>query len=363
MKARVLFDSPVRDPTIYWATGFRTPDPFLYVETNDGKWLVVSELEYTRARNQAKPEIEVLLLEKPSFIEELLGLLRRLRVTEVAIPQTFPTVAYAGIKRKGHTITIVKDLFPERAIKTDAEVGHIKEAQQAIEAVFELAIERLRNTTIRDGIVWEGNTILTSHELRSSMDLELYRRGFINPHEIIIASGDEAAQPHNIGSGPILANTPIVFDIFPRSRSNFYWSDMTRTVVRGELNDETKRMYRFVKEAQELGLSMVRDGAHGKKIHLAIEQFFERRGKYRTSAKPGNVFGFIHGTGHGVGLDLHEAPRISQSGDALKAGNVITIEPGLYYPGLGGVRIEDTVLVTKDGFENLALTPKDLLEL
>lgn len=363
MKARVLADTPFRDPTIYWATGFLAPDPFLYIETKDGKWLIASELEYTRAKNQTKPDVEVLLLSKPSYLEELLLLLRRLRITEMVVPQTFPAFFWAGIARKGYRLTIEKDPFPERALKTDGEVKNIRDVQRAIEAVFDLAITRLANATVRDGIVYEGNTPLASDELRSFMDLEFYGRGFTNPLGIIIASGEQAVEPHNLGFGPIRANVPIVFDIFPRSRWTLYWSDMTRTVTKGKLSEEAKRLYCFVKDAQELGLSMVRDGAHGKKIHSAVEQFFERNGKYRTNAKPGNVFGFIHGTGHGVGLDMHEAPRISRVGDELKAGHVITIEPGLYYPGLGGVRIEDTILVTKDGYENLALTPKDLLEL
>lgn len=371
MHAKLLIDDPFRDPNIYWASGFLAPDPFVYVETPAEKYVLVNELEYGRAQKQVKPGVTVELantygkLTEPFYLNAVIGFLKKHGITEITVPDTFPAVYFYRIRISGVRVNLGKQIFPERAVKTDNEIQEIEKVQRTIEEVFELALKRLADATIKNGLVWEGNASLTSDELRMFMDLEFYRRGYANPLGIIIASGKQAVDPHSLGTGPLEANVPIVFDIFPRSRFTLYWSDMTRTVVKGRLKPKARRMYKTVKEAQELGINLVRDGVSGKQIHEAIEQFFEKH-RYATSRTAENVSGFIHGTGHGVGLEIHEAPRISRlstATDVLREGNVITIEPGLYYPEIGGVRIEDTLVVTKTGSRNLARAPKDLLEL
>jgi Xaa-Pro aminopeptidase len=174
----------------------------------------------------------------------------------------------------------------------------------------------------------------------------------------IVACGDDACGPHNEGSGPFRAHEPIVMDVFPKSSKTGYYADITRTVVRGKPSDALKRVYETVLQGQELGLGMVKAGASGKAIHTAINDLFEHAG-YHTGVINERVQGFFHGTGHGVGLEIHEPPRISRLDDTLQPGHVVTVEPGLYYLGVGGVRIEDTVLVTSDGYENLTSFPKD----
>ena len=169
--------------------------------------------------------------------------------------------------------------------------------------------------------------------------------------EIIVSCGKDTANPHGTTDGPLRANAPIILDIFPRSKKKRYFADMTRTVIHGEASEELKEMYEAVLAAQEKGLEMVKPGVSAADVHNAVCDIFEKRGydTYRSGSK----VGFIHSTGHGVGLDVHELPGVGESGVLLETGNVITIEPGLYYPETGGIRLEDMVLVTENGCENL----------
>jgi len=173
----------------------------------------------------------------------------------------------------------------------------------------------------------------------------------------IIAGGNEACDPHNTGTKPLLAHKPIVMDIFPKSVESGYYADITRTVVRGKPSKQVKDLYHAVLEAQKIGLKLVGPGVRGRDVHQAICDTFEKLG-YKTGVKGGFVQGFFHGTGHGLGLDIHEPPRISHSDDILCPGDVVTVEPGLYYRGLGGIRLEDDVLITQNGSKNLTRSPK-----
>jgi Xaa-Pro aminopeptidase len=192
---------------------------------------------------------------------------------------------------------------------------------------------------------------LTSERIKTLINGKLMERDCVAQHTIV-AGGEQACDPHNEGSGPLPAHRSIIFDVFPRSASSRYFADMSRTVVRGTPSAELKRLYQTVLDAQEEAIAQIKDGADGMKIHRGICERFEKAG-YKTGLVNGRMQGYFHGTGHGVGLDIHEAPRISRTGSLLLEGHVVTVEPGLYYPGLGAVRIEDMVLVTGDGCRNL----------
>jgi len=175
--------------------------------------------------------------------------------------------------------------------------------------------------------------------------------------EIIVAGGDQGADPHERGHGPLRAGETIILDIFPRHKQSGYWGDLTRTVIKGKPAAAQRKLYQAVKQAQEGALQQVRAGVTGAEIHDGVCRTFEALG-FKTGERNGIHQGFIHSTGHGVGLEIHEAPSISPAGGPLEAGQVITIEPGLYYPGLGAVRIEDTGVVTETGIQLLASCPK-----
>ena len=179
------------------------------------------------------------------------------------------------------------------------------------------------------------------------------------PSHTICAPGDQAVDPHEEGHGPLRAHTPVVMDIFPRSETTGYFGDLTRTVVRGRASARLHEVYAIVHQANRIGHARIRPGIDGLRIHEEIQALFDRQG-YRTGLRAGRMQGFFHGTGHGLGLQIHEPPSISKRSSILRAGHVVTVEPGLYYLGLGGVRIEDVAVVTKTGSRNLTRVPKVL---
>ena len=193
-------------------------------------------------------------------------------------------------------------------------------------------------------LMWSGKT-LTSEVLRAEIDSAILRAGGL-PANTIVAGGNQACDPHERGSGPLKANSLIILDIFPRDAKSGYFGDMTRTVVRGRASDGQRRLWEAVREGQELALRKMKPGVDGLELHNAVKQFFTDRG-FPTEVRDGKQVGFFHGTGHGLGLEIHEFPRFQKT--VFKVGQVLTVEPGLYYPGLGGVRIEDVAVVTKSG--------------
>lgn len=217
----------------------------------------------------------------------------------------------------------------------------------------------LRRAEIKGTQLWLDGQAVTSERVKKFINVKLMELDCIAQHTIV-AGGEQACDPHNEGSGPLPAHRSIIFDVFPRSATSRYFADMSRTVIRGTASPELKRLYSTVKDAQEEAITKIKDGADGMKIHQGICTRFEKAG-YKTGLVNGRMQGYFHGTGHGVGLDIHEAPRISRTGSLLQEGHVVTVEPGLYYPGLGAVRIEDMVLVTKDGCRNLTNFPKQFV--
>jgi Xaa-Pro aminopeptidase len=181
-------------------------------------------------------------------------------------------------------------------------------------------------------------------------------RGCVAAHTIV-ACGDQGCDPHNEGTGPLKANQSIILDIFPRSQSSGYWGDITRTVVKGRASERLKILFQAVNHGQKIALKQIKGGVKGSDIHQSVQDYFNQAG-FKTRRRNGRMEGFFHGTGHGVGLEIHEAPRLSsRASGRLEAGHVVTVEPGLYYPGVGGVRLEDLVVVTKTGNRNLTKFP------
>ena len=368
--ARLMYASTSADKDILWLTKFQAPDAFIALMHERKKIAVLNRLEYNRGKEQA--EVDELICsndfyvsdeQSPSISEIILRLLRRYDLQEVTASPKFFAAIYRHLVENGITVNFANPLFPERAIKTVQEIEYIANTQNAMEKAFAGLVVILSESEIRhDGLVWHQDTLLTSEKLKLIFERELLESD-CTCEATIIASGEQTTDPHCDGSGPLLANTPIVFDLFPRSKKTGYWSDMSRTVCKGKLTPQARNIYHVVREAQKLGLSMVRPGQYGHEIHAAIVSYFDERG-FMTKRVNDKWEGFIHNTGHGVGLDIHESPSIGTKMDELLVpGNVITIEPGLYYPGVGGVRIEDTVVVTRDGYRNLAKCPKNLLEI
>lgn len=330
--------------------------------------MLMSDLELDRARSQATvdrvmsySEVERAMraqgVSDPGTIDIVHGVLQPAGIKRLLVPANFSYAYALRLQQLGYQLELQSGpLFPSRAVKTADEVQYVEAAQQATERAVAAAHAALRQADIRNGFIWLNGEPVTSEWIKKLINVQLMESECVAQHTIV-AGGDQACDPHNEGSGPLPSNRSIIFDVFPRSAQTRYFADMSRTVVKGRPSAELKKLYQIVKDAQEEAITKIHDGADGAKIHQGICDRFEAAG-YQTGVVNGRMQGYFHGTGHGVGLDIHEAPRISRTGSLLQEGHIVTVEPGLYYPGLGAIRIEDMVLVTKDGCRNLTNFPK-----
>jgi Xaa-Pro aminopeptidase len=377
-RSLLVIGAPEHDADAYHLSGFLAPDAVICLRAAGKTYLAVSSLEYGRAEKEAPVDrlishdelgIADLARELKSgaraYAAAVANLLDELGAlgTPVAVPPDFGVVYADELRARGVTITPEGKLFDGlRRAKTQGEIEHIQKTQEAVEAACAHAVGILEEAeVVKDGTLkWRGET-LTSEGLRGEIDVELLRRG-CSADGTIVAGGAQGADPHERGHGPLKAGESIIVDIFPVDLSTRYYSDMTRTFVKGEPNEGLQKMYDAVLESQEAALSMVKAGVNGKDVHNKVAEVLHEAG-YKTNVhdqekgKP-LTEGFFHGTGHGVGLEIHEAPRVSLANDELIPGDVISIEPGVYDPKIGGVRIEDLVVVTEDGCRNLTEFPK-----
>jgi Xaa-Pro aminopeptidase len=368
-----LVDADGEDPNQRYVTGFDAPDPFLSVWTPEGVALLVSELEYGRAKTESRA-VSVARLSDYDYRDRagedgrraaragvVADWLADRGVRAVRTPDRFPLGTADRLRERGVSVEADPDDAVEaaRAVKTEAEIGHVRAAQEANEAAFAAAADLLRGADVVDGVLHHGGDPLTSERVKVVIERTLLEHGCALD-ETIVACGADAADPHDRGSGPLEADEPVVVDIFPRSKATGYHADTTRTWVRGEPDERLAEWHRLTDEARAAALAAVKPGATGAEVHDAACDVYEDAGLPTLRADPAAETGFIHSTGHGVGLAVHERPRIGPDGDELEPGNVITIEPGLYDPAVGGVRIEDIVVVREDGHENLTTLPTGL---
>lgn len=356
-----------------YLSGFTAPDPYVTCYSDGEIWLLVSELEYGRAQAESHAS-EVNRLSDYEYasrqsevgshearLDTIAAFLDDHDVESVAVPRAFPIATADGLRDRDHSVSVETEPVIEtiRAVKSEAEIDHIRTAQRANEAAMAAAVDQLKSAEIRDGTLYADDEPLTAEAVKETIEVTLLRHGHALD-ETIVAGGSQGADPHNRGSGPLPANEPIVIDIFPRSKTSGYYADLTRTVVRGEPDPEVDDRHRLTEEALEAALGTIEPGVSGVTVHDAACEVFEAAGYQTLRADPAAERGFIHNTGHGVGLAIHERPRLSADGGELSVGNVITVEPGLYNPDIGGMRIEDLVVVTETGYENLTDYPRTL---
>jgi Xaa-Pro aminopeptidase len=369
--ARLIVADSEKNANLYYATRFLAPDPFIFIQLNGRRTLVMSDLEVDRAKAQAKVD-EVLAISKvseqvrargvaePTMMDVVDEVLRRHAVKDIEVPGDFGLAYADALRQRGYTVAPrAEPFFPERLIKSEEEIRLLTQSLRVTEQALAGAIELIRNSEIAaDGTLRLAGKPLTVELLRKTMHLTMMERECVAQHTIV-APGVQAVDPHNEGSGPLRAHEPIVMDVFPQHAQSRYFADITRTVVRGKASPKVKKMFDAVKHGQEIAFGMIRDGVDGAAVHNAILKYFEAQG-FTTGEQGGRMQGFFHGTGHGVGLEIHEPPRVSAKPDVLKAGMVVTVEPGLYYLDAGGMRIEDMVVVEKSGCRVLNEAPKVL---
>ncbi|MCR3882801.1 MAG: Xaa-Pro peptidase family protein [Methanothrix sp.] len=355
------------NPDIYYLSCFLAPDRFALLAASSLS-ILVSGMEGGRAKRESvadevattsdygiKEKLANFDRPEDAYAAVLKEFLRDRGVRKLGVPFDFPVRVYSDLTADFEVSVLESPASKWREVKTPQEIEAIRSVQRGCEEAMKVAVGMIRRSRPAGGsLIFEGSP-LTSEMVKSAIDVSLLRGGY-EAQETIVAGGKDGADPHFGGSGPLPADSPIVIDIFPRSKRTRYFADMTRTVLRGEADPEVVEIYGAVRAAQAAGIGAVRAGAPGREVHAEVCAIFEERGYPEREGR-----GYIHSTGHGVGLAVHERPSLSEVGGALVAGNVVTVEPGLYYPDIGGVRLEDLVVVKDDGCENLTEFEKGLI--
>jgi Xaa-Pro aminopeptidase len=361
-----------RDANMLYAVGMFVPDPFIYLKTRGRPLIVMSDLEIDRARTQA-PYCRVVSLSQyqqklrhngvksPFFTHVIQQILRERKIRSVTVPENFPLGLATELEKLGVRVKARAGIFfAEREIKSADEVRKISAALVMAEVGMSEGMQVLRAAKIgRDHKLLYHNLPLTSEKLRAVIDCAILQACGLAANTIV-AGGQQACDPHERGYGPLRAHESIIIDIFPRSHCTGYFGDITRTVVRGRASEAVRKLYDTVLRGQKIAFKKIRANVRTADVHKAVQEFFGQQG-YKTGRRHGRMEGFFHGTGHGLGLEIHEPPRMStNSTGTLKPGHVVTVEPGLYYPEIGGVRLEDVALVTANGARNLTRFEKAL---
>ncbi len=359
--AYVMYASS-RDPDMRYLTHFTTSDPFVFFKKPGKRGvIIVSQMESGRASREATAAVmtriqaglpDILKTETDPYratAKMIAGQVGK----KILVPPDFP-IALANSLSEYCTILVDKGTVRSmRAKKNKNEIMAVKNVQKATEKAMGLAISLIKKSSVKKGILHIDKKPLTAEYIKFSMHSLLLQHGCAAV-DTIVSCGKETAIPHMTGTGPLESDQPIVIDLFPVDEKTGYYADMTRTVAKGDPAPEITEMYTTLYEAKRLGISQVKAGVSGADIHQTVVDFFKDHG-YESNSR-----GFMHNLGHGVGLQVHELPTVGPTGKELVSGNVVTIEPGLYYPGIGGVRLEDIGVVTKTKFENFTVFPEEL---
>ncbi len=378
--AVIMAGIPALNGALYRQIRFSVFDPVVYLKlpadgTHTGSVLILRDIEMERARSRARvdrvacpadyaPEAGLSGDRETATAQAAAECLRRAGVARVIADRTLPLIFAEMIRKAGIAVECDTELgVMERRHKDREEIAHLREAQRVTESAIRMACEMIASARAGDdGVLEHDGRPLTSERVRAAIDHWLLDCGYSN-EPAIVAGGPGGADCHNIGSGPLRTGQPVIIDVFPRNRQSLYNGDCTRTVVHGDVPDEIAAMHAAVRRAKAAGIAAVCPGVTGETVHKAtlaaiIESGFAT-GLPGEDAPP-SYCTMPHGTGHGVGLSVHEPPLLDFKGPELVLGDAVTIEPGLYRKDLGGVRVEDIVVVTEDGCENLNNLPEGL---
>jgi len=375
-EAVLIYADSFRSADMRHAVPLGVPDPFLYAEENGSRHVFASSMEATRLRElglfEVHPHEELgfdELMEAGLDYREVgaqlaLRAVASLGLKRATVPDNFPVWLADRLRDVGVELDVDQELFDDRRrAKTEAQLAGMKRAQRAAEAAMDACRGLLRRAEIRgDELLLEGEQ-LTVERVKADMNV-VFAAHDTTADEYIVAPGAQGAVGHDMGTGPIRPGTPLVVDIFPRDNASAVYTDMTRTFVVGDVPDDVREWHRLCKEALDAAVTEIRAGVAARAVFDVTCDIFEAAGEPTQRTKqPGEALadGFFHGLGHGVGLEVHEAPGMGRlASKKLVAGDVVAVEPGLYRAGYGGVRLEDVVLVTETGAEVLTDYPYDL---
>jgi Xaa-Pro aminopeptidase len=372
----LIYGDTMRHPELRHEVPLTLGDPFLYAEKEGRAHIVITDFEWPRIQ-EAGVDAE-LISPFALGIDELLGSgkkywqisleltlrgVRQLGITEAIVPHTFPLQLATFLRENGVELTPDREFFDSRRrVKSETELAGIRRAQRAAEAGMDAARDLFRRAQQANGALFVDGDPLTSERVKLAIQDAFMKHG-CTAEEFIVSHGAQSAIGHDMGSGEIRPAEPIVIDLWPKDAETACYADMTRTFCIGEIPDELRRYHGLVKESLDRSLEVVRAGAKGPDVFaVSCEPFIREGHKTLLNKEPGEVVhdGYFHALGHGVGLDVHEQPGLARAGEELVAGDVVTLEPGLYRRGWGGCRLEDLVVVTEGGAENLTQYPYNL---
>ncbi len=378
--ARMMAGIPALNAGLYRRIRFLVGDPVALIEIANGSTsmestLILRDIEMERAKDSANATNVACPADfapigglsgdrETATAQSAAEFVRRSGCKEVIVDRSLPMIYAEMLSRAGIVIRCDTEWgLIERRQKDEKEVAAIRYAQQQTEEVMKIACQTIARSSVGgDRILMLDGRPLTSERMQSMIDVWLLERGFSNPMSIV-ASGSIGADCHDHGHGPLRSMEPIIVDIFPRDKKSLYHGDCTRTVVHGSISDEIASMHAAVARAKAAATSAVRAGVTGQQVHEATSRSIEASGYHMGFPPEGACDAFTsmtHGTGHGLGLEVHEPPLLAVGGPELVVGDVVTIEPGLYCKAIGGVRLEDMVVVTQDGCINLNSLPEGL---
>jgi Xaa-Pro aminopeptidase len=378
--ATILAGNPDQNMTLYHAIRFLVGDPTVLITSPDGsgktqRTLILRDIEMKRARAHARVDAvhcpddfapaSGLSAERETATAQAAAVcLSRLGANRVKADRTLPLIYVHHIEQAGIEVVYDEAMgVADRRAKDEAEVEMLRAAQGATEEAMRMACEMVARAEVgAGGDLMRGGSALTSERVSSAIDVFLLERGYSTPMNIV-AGGREGSDCHNRGSGELRTGEPVIIDIFPQNKRTLYNGDCTRTVVNGDVPDEFGRMHAAVVEAKAAGTNAIRAGVTCDAVYRAAMDVIERHGWGRgilADDGPVDACSMQHGLGHGIGLNVHEAPLVDEGGPELVVGDALTIEPGLYHATIGGVRIEDMVIVRADGCENLNRLPEGL---
>ena len=366
--------------SLYHKMRFSVGDPAAIIELPaDGgpaqATLIIRDIEMDRARQHARADRVFCPADfapagglsgdrEIATAQSVAEFLRREGVTQVIADRSLPLIFAHEIRQAGIPIECDTEMgVLDRRAKDEQEIAWLREAQGVTEDAMRMACEMVAHADAgADGVLVQDGAPLTAERVREAIDVFLLGKGYTNPPSIV-APGPEGGDCHNIGSGVLRTGEPVIIDIFPKCRETLYNGDCTRTVVHGEIPEEMVKMHAIVVEAKAAAIGAVKRGVTGEQVHAATAQVITAHGYpmgLPPDDAPDSYCGMVHGTGHGVGLDVHEPPLLDKGGPALVAGDILTVEPGLYSKVIGGVRVEDMVVVTESGCDNFDTLPEGL---
>lgn len=367
---KIIYDSTKNSDMMY-VVKQNIFDPFLMIDSGKIKYIFLDFRDYEKVKKENKDrsvkvvsyeeimeEIKSVIVGKINIYDLIYYFLKKenLHKQKISVQESFSISLYEYLIKKGLKIKPAKHLYPERFVKNNNEIEKIKDCVNRSKKLYRVIESILKDSTIKNNFLIYDGKKLTSEFIKSQIEKHSNKLNLEHSERMIISCANDSAIPHHEGSGCILPHQPIICDLYPKDKESNYFSDMTRTYVKGKPSNEFRRMYKAVLEAQTAAIKMIKPGVKASDIHNLVLKIFSSYGYFAKKD------GFAHSTGHGLGLDIHEYPNISASSKhILQPGNVITIEPGLYFSKIGGVRIEDLILVTKNGYENLTNYKKSYL--